>query len=124
RRERAARARPRGPCSRLAPRARLASGMRRTRPGYARSMRRPLAAVAAVVLAALLAGCSLLDLAKPDPGPVTSETPAPSTPPVSPDDSPVYHQTVTWRQCGDFDCASIEVPMDWSDPAGPTVTIA
>src|SRR5690606_29720417 len=98
--------------------ARLASGR------YPRPMRRPLAAVAA--LAAALAGCSLVDLvpAKPMPGPVTSEAPEPTRGPVAPEDSPVYQQKVTWRECDGFECASIEVPLDWSDPAGPTVLIA
>lgn len=88
-------------------------------------MRRPLAAVAALAAAAL-AGCSLVDLvpAKPMPDPVTSETPEPTRAPVAPEDSPVYQQKVTWRECDGFECASIEVPLDWSDPAGPTVLIA
>lgn len=88
-------------------------------------MRRRIAVSASAVLGVVaLAGCSILGIELgQEQGPVTSETPAPTAPPVAPDDSPVYSQSVTWRQCGDFECASIEVPMDWTDPAGPTVSI-
>ena len=38
-----------------------------------------------------------------------------------------YAQQVRWEQCADdrdFDCASVTVPVDHSEPAGPTVDIA
>jgi pimeloyl-ACP methyl ester carboxylesterase len=35
----------------------------------------------------------------------------------------VYTQVPQWEPCGDVECATIQVPQDWSDPAGPTVGI-
>ncbi|HEX5969136.1 MAG TPA: alpha/beta hydrolase [Intrasporangium sp.] len=38
-----------------------------------------------------------------------------------------YAQEARWEQCaddGDFDCASVTVPVDHSEPSGPTVEIA
>lgn len=35
-----------------------------------------------------------------------------------------YTQSVSWSSCGDFDCANVTVPMDWSNPTGKTITIA
>src|SRR6188768_1854 len=76
---------------------------------------------ATLVLVLGLSGCSLLDR---DPtetdestGPVTDETAAPTAAPVAPDESPVYQQAVSWRRCGTFECASVDVPLDWADPA-------
>jgi len=36
----------------------------------------------------------------------------------------VYQQAVSWRRCGAFECASVDVPLDWSDPAGPTIALS
>jgi pimeloyl-ACP methyl ester carboxylesterase len=35
-----------------------------------------------------------------------------------------YDQKVTWKNCGDADCTTFEVPLDYSDPTGPTVELA
>ena len=36
-----------------------------------------------------------------------------------------YKQTVAWSDCGDgFQCAKIDVPLDWKKPAGPSIKIA
>lgn len=38
---------------------------------------------------------------------------------------PFYSQEVEWTSCGgSFDCASIEVPMNYADPTGETIEIA
>jgi pimeloyl-ACP methyl ester carboxylesterase len=34
-----------------------------------------------------------------------------------------HDQTIDWTDCGDFQCGSVEVPMDYSNPSGPTVDI-
>lgn len=43
---------------------------------------------------------------------------------------PLGWQTVHWRRCPDgvpgaerADCAHVEVPLDWDDPSGPTITV-
>lgn len=41
-----------------------------------------------------------------------------------PGQSPVYSQEVEWTPCGDVDCATIKVPLDWSDPYGQTVSLS
>lgn len=33
----------------------------------------------------------------------------------------VYTQVPAWSPCGDVECATIQVPLDWSDPGGQTV---
>jgi len=36
-----------------------------------------------------------------------------------------YKQQVDWTDCGDdFQCAKVQVPLDWQKPAGPTIEIA
>ena len=36
----------------------------------------------------------------------------------------VYEQEVVWSDCGQLECATIQVPLDWSDPEGATIGIA
>lgn len=43
---------------------------------------------------------------------------------VTPQDSRVYEQAISWRSCGSLECADLLVPLDWSNPNGPTITIA
>ncbi len=35
-----------------------------------------------------------------------------------------YTQPINWKRCGDFKCADVIVPMDWSNPDGKVITIA
>lgn len=35
-----------------------------------------------------------------------------------------YTQEISWETCGQYDCGSIDVPLDWSDPSKGTVQIA
>ena len=100
--------------------------------------------------AVLLTGCGLLGAAGTDAiAPPTRPTPipsnllggsgsdapssAPSEEPASPssgqevpapDLSAFYDQKVAWKNCGPADCATIEVPLDYSDPEGPTLELA
>lgn len=93
----------------------------RSRPG-------PLLAVAALVLAS---GCSRgADRAEPSTAPATTD-PAPSASSARPVDDrgpadPVAHATLgPWDGCrGAFQCTTLTVPRDWSDPAGATIDLA
>jgi len=47
-------------------------------------------------------------------------------PPAKSDRSTVaaYHdQTIAWSECGDYQCGSVEVPLDYADPSSATVEI-
>src|SRR5437879_7226377 len=35
-----------------------------------------------------------------------------------------YAQQLDWSRCGKFDCAYLEVPVDYSKPAGKTARVA
>lgn len=72
----------------------------------------------AIAAVALLAGCST----PPEPIP-------PSTPdvtPAAPADAlaPFYDQVPDWRNCGDAECTSITVPLDYDDPTGETIELS
>jgi pimeloyl-ACP methyl ester carboxylesterase len=34
-----------------------------------------------------------------------------------------HDQTIEWSDCGEYECGSVEVPLDYSDPSGDTVEI-
>lgn len=77
----------------------------------------------------LLASCSLLDSKESESPsasapPIIDEGPVVSGPPEDPFSSPVYSQEIAWRDCGDLECATVEVPLDWSMPDGATISIA
>jgi pimeloyl-ACP methyl ester carboxylesterase len=86
--------------------------------------RRRLASLVALAVSAALAlsGCSEV---APSPW-----TPAPSATPditgASAELLPFYGQQVAWESCEDglFDCARVEVPRDWDDPAAGAIEIA
>jgi pimeloyl-ACP methyl ester carboxylesterase len=96
--------------------------------------RRRLAVLAVVaVLATACGGSDEPEADDPTPEP-TAETGQPCgdstapecTPPAESDHSTVaaYHdQTVDWSDCGDYQCGSVEVPLDYADPSGATVEI-
>ncbi len=93
-------------------------------PDSRRVHRRRLAPLAAVA-ALLLSGCTLL------PGSPEKATSVPETAPsevigdIAPGLEPFYAQEVTWESCEDgFDCAMVEVPMDYSDPDRESIEIA
>lgn len=70
----------------------------------------------AVLLAGALAACS---------APVASpSTPAPTPTPPTPDLARYYDQQLAWTDCDGFECASLEVPVDYADPDGGTLAIA
>ena len=84
------------------------------------SLWRPIGLLTASVV--LLTGCGLVGFEYS-----TRDTPATPSLGPSPVDGPLadyYNQKVTWRNCGSADCATITVPLDYSDPNGPTVELA
>lgn len=68
----------------------------------------------------------------PESLPPSSAPPPPSSePPTTQPKGPVpaglepyYGQQVTWEACGDIRCATIEVPLDYSDPGGDTIELS
>ncbi len=85
------------------------------------------AAALITVTALTVSSCQLLRLpgpAEPSATETADPVPVPSDDAWGPEDSPVYDQVLQWTACGDFECADAQVPLDWSDPAGPTITIA
>ncbi|GIG53805.1 alpha/beta hydrolase [Demequina activiva] len=82
----------------------------------------------AAVAALLVAGCtpdktqiSPEDGGEAQPGPSQSDGGAPG----DPNASAVYDQDVDWSSCGeDLECATIQVPLDWSEPDGETIDLA
>lgn len=79
---------------------------------------RLVAASAVVVLA--LAACS------PDKTQVSPDDGGGSGP-DSTDGAPVsdvYEQEIEWSACDALECATIQVPLDWSDPNGETIELA
>ena len=72
-----------------------------------------MAAAAAALLA--LAACT------PDKVQVTP-TAAPTVAPTT-GGNDVYAQALNWDTCGDLECASIQVPLDWTNPGGQTIEL-
>ncbi|MHB1614543.1 MAG: alpha/beta hydrolase [Actinomycetes bacterium] len=59
------------------------------------------------------------------PGAVPTLTPGPVTAPPAPDLASFYSQRLRWSACGGgFQCATLAVPLDYTDPAKGTVGIA
>jgi len=51
--------------------------------------------------------------------------PTTSPPPSSPELTRFYSQTLDWASCeGSFECATLEVPLDYADPTGDTIDLA
>ena len=94
-------------------------------PARHRSLMLAVRAAGAMVLALVLASCSLLNggdrkqetaTAKADPS-IVASAPAGL--------EKFYSQEVVWEPCeGQFQCAKITVPMDYAKPDGDTIQIA
>lgn len=80
---------------------------------------RLVAAGAALVLP--LAGCSLLE-SGPEPTGLSSGDQQPPT--GTEGLEPFYEQELEWDDCSEGECATLEVPLDWSEPEGETIDIA
>lgn len=63
---------------------------------------------------------------RPADDPPAENTPAPdATTGVDPELIEFYTQTIDWERCGgEFDCATITVPLDYDDPTGDTVELS
>src|ERR1019366_774854 len=75
--------------------------------------------VAALVgVSLLLGGCSSIFLP-----PKLTSTPTNET--VAADVAPYYHQVLTWKSCGNgMQCTKAKAPLDWSKPAGASISLA
>lgn len=65
--------------------------------------------------------------AQSDPEPTPAVTPvatAESSSGVEPDLESFYAQTLDWQGCDQGECATLEVPLDYDDPQGPTIEVA
>lgn len=92
--------------------------------------------LAAALSAALMAGaCSTEDTATPSPlrsgeRPATASPPTTTAPTAVPTEFPEswVPPQLDWAPCDDLapglECATLPVPLDWSEPAGPTVDLA
>jgi pimeloyl-ACP methyl ester carboxylesterase len=85
---------------------------------------RVLAAVVALLL--VLSACAWI---RGDSGDVPGEGPADATEPavdsgVAKDLVTFYKQPVEWRACGEFECAQVQVPLDYGDPGAAQITLA
>ena len=88
---------------------------------------------AGIAVAAVLSACSA-DGRGAAPAPSSSpaapgRTASPAAPSVAPDEpgdvDALRRQDVDWRDCGDgFSCATVDVPLDYDDPAAGTIALA
>lgn len=92
-----------------------------------------MAGVMALVAAACGSASDLVSAAAPTARPTTERTASPS-PTESPTQGPTgevpsglelfYDQQADWESCGSsYECATVEVPLDYADPGGDTVEI-
>ena len=82
-----------------------------------RSLRAGLIA-ALVGVSLVLSGCTSIFLP-----PTVTSTPTKES--VAADIAPYYHQVLTWKSCGDaLQCTTAKAPLDWSKPAGASISLA
>ena len=74
--------------------------------------RKVMAAVAAIATLVALSGCSLNSSARELEAGIDQSL------------AKFYSQPIDWTACGNFDCAKVEVPMDWSHPEGETLKLS
>jgi len=98
-------------------------------PNAARPRPRVIAVVAALAAAGLLAGgCVAPKQQTTEPAQPTEDGP-PTEGPDAPDASgwtleQFYGQEVSWSECGGGECARIQAPLDWDDPAAGAIELA
>ena len=88
-----------------------------------------IALVAASVAAVAAAFASLRDDPPSSSSPSSASSPSPSEPadtsPPTPGLAPFYAQDLDWESCeDDFECTTLEVPLDYSAPEGETIELA
>jgi len=82
--------------------------------------------VAALVLAALGTVAYVVSDSQPDYEPVPVAVPDGTLPAQQPPDPALasfYDQRLEWAACGDDQCATLTVPLDYADPGGTTIGI-
>jgi len=69
----------------------------------------------------MLSGCAGSFLPK-----APSDSSVPTTEKVAADLQPFYSQVLHWKRCesGDFQCATAKAPLDWSNPARASISLA
>lgn len=73
-----------------------------------------------VVAGLLLVGCT-----SGEPAVVASPVPSPTATPTEPSAlRPFYEQRAEWKECGDFECATLEVPLDYNEPGAASIDLA
>ena len=78
----------------------------------------------------LLAGAAIATLAlaacSSTPEPTPPATPEPIETTTAPDDplASFYDQELNWRNCGNAECARVEVPLDYQDPGAGTIELS
>lgn len=94
-------------------------------PVRPRSQGKRIRAAGALVLALVLASCTLLDGGKQEQGTATAKA-DPSIVAAAPEGlESFYSQEVVWEPCeNEFQCAKVTVPMDYAKPDGDTIQIA
>ncbi len=75
-----------------------------------------------VVLALATAACSQTPAPKPSASAISVSTPTGETGPAG--FSAYYTQSISWEECGDFECAKATAPMSWQDPKAGEIEIA
>jgi len=75
-------------------------------------VRKIFAGVAALATLISLSGCSMVSSARELEAGVDQSL------------AKFYTQPINWSTCGDFDCAKVEVPMDWAHPEGESIKIS
>ncbi|WP_234998788.1 alpha/beta hydrolase [Demequina sp. NBRC 110057] len=90
-------------------------------------MRSPLRAAALLAAGALLLSACVPDKTQVSPTDGVSDTGEPTasaTPSDGGEAAGVYGQQIDWSTCGELECATIQVPLDWDEPDGDTVDLA
>ncbi len=86
----------------------------RTTPVHSASLRATAIALAALILAGTLAGCTATLPSATETGPTSSNGS------ISADSG-----SLAWEECdGGFECATLTVPLSYDDPEGPSIDIA
>ena len=74
-------------------------------------------------LCLLLGGCSGVTASPPAPEPSTPPAPQAASDPAAPLQR-YYDQRVEWQACqGAYECGTVDVPLDYADPLGPSITL-
>ena len=74
--------------------------------------------------------CATLALSACSPSPLklsdseATLTPTPASTQYSAGLASYYSQKVDWTKCGEFECATVKVPLDYANPQGESISLA